>query len=149
MASQGFVVNDAEVAGITNTFTSALLHVDETIDPKSVNGELPGAFYASHLEITVDVTAGAVTEIEAFLTWDSAGNSLMFPVSSLTGDNLVAGIGDVSLIGTTVPIGRWERTPTEQTTVGKCYLWIRAAAGGGTMTLKKARLNWATMAMVH
>lgn len=142
MASTGFITNDAETANIQAVFTSILLHVDEAIDANSANCDMPTSCHWSHVDLSVDVTAGAVTEIEFFLTWDSAGDHLAWPVQSLSGDNLVAGIGDISLLGSAFRIDADVRIPAATTTAGKMYGWIRAAAGGGTMTVKHIRLYW-------
>lgn len=144
MPNHGFIVNDAEVAGIQAAFTSSLLHEDVAIDAKSANGELPSSCLLDHLDVIVDVTAGAVTAVECKLTWDAAGDDLIAPLASLTtaAGTLIAGQTDVSLLLGVSPLARWVRAPATQTTSGKVYLWIRASAGGGTMTLKIARLHW-------
>lgn len=140
MASYGFIVNDAVVAGITNTFTGALLHEDLVIDGNS--SALPSSGHLATLYFKCDITAGAVTEVEAYLTWDSAGDELATTIQSCTGDSLVAGHTDTSLRSGVLPLDTTFRVPSVQTTAGKMYLWIRASAGGGTMSLLTARVSY-------
>ena len=138
MASYGFLVNDAVSAGITNTFTGILLHEDLVIDGNS--SALPSSGHLAYLSFKADITAGAVTEVEAYLTWDSAGDELATVIDSCTGDSLVVGHTDTSLVSGIMVINKTFRVPSVQTTEGKMYLWIRASAGGGTMSLLTARV---------
>jgi len=144
MPQQGFICLDAEVPNIVGTYLPALLHEDAAVDAGSTNGALPSACWWSQLELVWDVTAGAVTEITLKLTWDSAGdNPASEEIVLSTADNTIyAGQTDVSLWLATVDLNVSKRATAGQTTTGKVYLWSKVTAGGGTLTLKKARLQW-------
>lgn len=144
MASVGMIVQDAPVAGITGTFASVLLQSDVAQDAKSLHGELPASGILGVLEFDLDVTAGAVTAIEVFLTWESAGDSIFQGLQRLTTADfeLVAGQTDVSRLLGSVTYNRSFVAPAGQTAAGTCYAWFRVAAGGGTMSVLAARLTW-------
>jgi len=143
---QGFAVNDADVALINTGYVvgkKILLHEDTAVtqDPKS--SALPQACYLSHLDLQLDETSGTVTSVTAFLAWDEDGDDPMTGESA--GNVLWSGMTDTSLKCTAIPLDVWVTAPTGQTTAGKCYLWIKVV-GTSTpvVTLKKARLHWAT-----
>jgi hypothetical protein len=145
MSSQGFIVNDAEVASIQATYKSSLLHEDEVSDANSIFGSLPGASWWSQLELVFDVTAGAVSEITVKVTWDSTGDDPALEEMILTtaDGSLFAGQTDTSLLLAVQNINAPKRSTANQTTRGKVYLWAKVSDGaGGTVTLKKARLQW-------
>lgn len=142
---QGFAVNDADVTGINTGYVvgkKILLHEDTAVaqDPKS--SALPQACYLSHLDLQLDVTSGAATSVTAFLAWDSDGDDPMTGESA--GNTLWAGMTDTSLTNTSIGLDVWVTAPTGQTTAGKCYLWIKIVGTSPVVTLKKARLHWAT-----
>ena len=141
---QGFIVNDADVAGINTGYVLAkkiLLHEDSTADPKS--SALPQACYLSHLDLQLDATSGDLTKVSAFLAWDSDGDD---PMTGESEENVLwSGMTDTSLKNTSIGFNVWVTAPTGQTTSGKCYLWIKIfGTSTPVVTLKKARLHWAT-----
>ena len=145
MPSQGIIVNDAAVTGIQTTYTSCLLHEDEVSDARSVNGSLPSACLWGDLELVFDVTAGACTDIDVVLTWDSAGDDVAVGEMQLsTSDgSLVAGMNDTSRLMASVPLNAFKRATDQQTTAGKLYLWAQIAdALGGTISILTAKLQW-------
>ena len=144
---QGFAVNDADVALINTGYVldkKILLHEDLTADPKS--SALPQACYLSHLDLQLDETGGDVTKVSAFLAWDEDGDDPMTGESA--GNVLWDGMSSTGLTDvkcTSIAFNAWVTAPTGQTTAGKCYLWIKVAgASTPVVTLKKARLHWAT-----
>ena len=140
MADQGFIVNDAEVASNVGTYAvgrAVLLHEDSAADVKSK--AMPGACYLSHLELQLDTTGGSPTTVSCFLTWDSIGDDPMTAEAQAVALN--AGLTDTSLVSTAIAMDVWVRAPAGQTTAGKCYLFVKVDTG--TVTVKKARLNWA------
>jgi len=143
MADQGFIVNDADVASNVTSYAvgrAILLHEDSTADANS--REMPQACYLSHLELQLDVTGGSPTTVSCFLTWDSTGDDPMTAEAQSVALN--AGLTDTSLLSTAIAMEVWVRSPAAQTTAGKCYLFIKVDTG--TVTLKKARLNWVARA---
>ena len=149
---QGFIVNDAEVAGITGTFVLGkriLLHEDSIADKYSK--ALPNSCYLSHLDIQVQ-NEGVAThdKCTVFLTWDADGNN---PVTGLAqGLTLwegLTGSAGIEYQATCIDLGVWVTRPAGQTTEGKIYMHIRGnAASPATFALRKARLHWATRATV-
>ena len=136
---QGFAVNDATVAGITTGYDEdkkILLHEDSTADAKS--SALPSACYISHLDLQLDETGATATKITAFLAWDEDGNDPMTGESQL--NPLWTGMNDTSLRNTSIALDVWVTAPSGQTTVGKCYLWLKTDVG--TVSCTKARLHW-------
>ncbi len=137
--AQGFICQDADVAGITTAFNNGQgikLHKDLSNDARSK--WLPRSCYLSHLEIQADTTAGSPTEYSLFLTWDAAGDD---PITSAAAAQTThAGLTDTSLMNIAVAIDVWVTAPAGQTTSGAVYLWMKTNAG--TVTLKKARLHW-------
>lgn len=137
--SAGFLVNSAEVAGIQTTYVLAnkVFLTESAVDAKAA--KMPSACHLSHLEIQVDETAvGPVATLSGYLTWDSTGDLPMGVQFSAAPVN--AGLTDTSLRLAIVAVDRWVVAPTGQTTVGTCYLHIKADAG--TFTVKKVRLVW-------
>ena len=135
---KGFIVNDADVAGITTAYALGdliLLHEDSTADAKSK--AMPQGCFVGDLECAVDVTAGAPTTVSGYLTWDSTGDDIMAGEFTATP---VAGLTDTSLRLFTVEMREYRTAPTGQTAAGKCHLWLKTDTG--TVTLKKARLHW-------
>jgi len=142
MASQGFIVNDAEVTGIDGAFDLSkkiLLHEDSDMD--ALSKSLPNACYLSHLDIQVDVTSGSPEKFTAFLTWDENGDDPCTGLSQAVVGQ--AGLTDTSLLSTSIFMGVFISAPATQTSQGKLYLHLKQNAGGGVITLKKARLHWA------
>tara|TARA_R100000458_G_C8094862_1_gene124008 strand:- start:78 stop:524 length:447 start_codon:yes stop_codon:yes gene_type:complete len=143
---QGFAVNDADVTGINTGYVLAkkiLLHEDSTSDAKS--SALPQACYLSHLDLQLDETSGTAETVSAFLAWDSDGDDPMTAESS--GNTLWDGMSSTGLTDvkcTSIALDAWVTAPSGQTTAGKCYLWIKVAGSTPVVTLKKARLHWAT-----
>jgi len=141
MASQGFIVNDAEVTGIDGAFDLSkkiLLHADSTAD--AFSRALPNACYLSHLDIQADITGGSPTKFTAFLTWDENGDD---PCTGLSQGVLgQIGLTDTSLLSTSIFMGVFITRPSGQTSPGKLYLHLKQNAGDGVITLKKARLHW-------
>ena len=139
MATQGFIVNDAEVTGIGTSYAAAksiLLHEDSTADPLSK--ALPQSCYLSHIDLQLDETSATAANVTIFLAWDSSGDDPMSGQSD--GNVLWSGMTDTSLRNTSIALDVFVTAPTGQTTSGKCYLWIKVNAG--EVTLKKARLHW-------
>jgi hypothetical protein len=140
MASQGFIVNDAEVTAIGTAYAAAkviLLHEDSDADPLSK--ALPRSCFLSHLDLQLDETGATASQVDVFLAWDSNGDDPMSGESA--GNSLWTGMTDTSLRNTSIGLDVYVTAPTGQTTNGKCYLWIRV--NGGQVTVKKARLHWA------
>ena len=140
---QGFAVNDAVVLGIDASYDLSkviLLHKDTDIDVKS--SALPQSCYVSHLDLQMDVTSGSIATVDAFLSWDSAGDD---PMTGASEGNVVwAGMTDTSLVCTSIALDVWVTAPAGQTTAGKCYLHLKVVgASSPVVTLNKARLNWA------
>tara|TARA_R100000808_G_C2084475_1_gene107132 strand:+ start:87 stop:518 length:432 start_codon:yes stop_codon:yes gene_type:complete len=138
---QGFVVNDADVASIGTNYVAGkriLLHEDSTAD--ALSKALPQSCYISHLDLQLDETGSTATKVSAFLAWDTDGDDPMTGESE--GNVLWSGMTDTSLRNTSIALDVFVTAPTGQTTAGKCYLWIKVDAGA--VTLKKARLHWAT-----
>ena len=142
---QGFIVNDAEVAGIDGSFDltkKILLHEDN--DPSTgtdvYSKAMPNSCYLSHLDIQADVTSGSPEKFTVFLTWDENGDD---PVTGMAeGVRGQAGLTDTSLLSTSIFLRTYVTRPAGQTTSGKVYLHLRQNAAGGVITLKKARLHW-------
>ena len=142
---QGFAVNDATVTGISTSYVAGkkiLLHEDSTADAKS--SALPSACYLSHLDLQLDETVGTATKVTAFLAWDSNGDDPMTGVSE--GNTLWTGMTTTTLRNTSIALDVWVTAPAGQTTLGKCYLWLKTDAG--TVSCTKARLHWALLETV-
>jgi len=140
MAKQGFIVNDAEVDTITNSYVESrkiLLHEDSTADPLSKR--LPQACYISHLDLQLEQDSAGVTEVSCFLAWDSNGDDPMTGESQ--SNPLWSGMTTTTLRNTSIGLDVFVTAPDGQTTSGKCYLWVKV--NGGQATVKKARLHWA------
>ena len=140
---QGFIVNDATVSDIETSYVLGeriLLHEDSTADPLSKS--MPRSCYLSHLEIQLDQaddSSSTVSQVSAFLAWDSGGDD---PMTGESPSNpLWTGLTDTSLRNTSIALDVFVSAPSGQTTQGKCYLWLKV--DGGAATLKKARLHWA------
>lgn len=136
--AQGFIINDADVTGITTSYAIGdliKLYEDTAQDPKS--RALPQSCFIEDLELVVDVTAGSPTSINGYLTWDATGDDVMAGEFTMTP---VTGLTDTSLKLGTVELRGTRTAPTGQSSAGACYLWLKTDAG--TVTLKKARLHW-------
>lgn len=136
---QGFIVNDAEVAGITTAYDLAkviLLHEDTTSDSRSQ--KMPSSCTVCDLEGVVDTTGGSPAQISGYLTWDAAGDNIMAGPFNVT--TLVAGLTAETLFMFTVELREVRTAPAGATAQGQCYLFLKTDAG--TVTLKKARLGW-------
>ena len=143
MASIGMIVLDATVGSIGTTFLSGILHEDTAADAGSNHGALPSSGIIGTLEIVWNEAGGTATAIEVFVSWDAAGNEIFLPYTSLTVDtDTVDGVGDTSLIMTSIRYDRPFRVSDKQTAAGRLYLWSRNT--GGTLTLTSARLTWYT-----
>ena len=144
MADQGFVVNDlggasgveASVGTSYSTSKYALLHEDSGIDARSK--AMPQSCYLSHLELSLTTAGGSPTTVSCFLTWDSAGNDALTAEASAVA--LHAGVTIAGLQSTSIALDVWVNAPTDQTTDGKVYLWLKVDAG--TVDITRARLNW-------
>jgi hypothetical protein len=147
MADSGVIGNDAVVAGITTSYAlgkAILLHEDSAIEPNSVHGAIPNSSAIwSHLVLKMTVTAGAVSSVECFLTWDAAGDEIAAgPTQSAF--NVVSGMTTSALRSVVIPMdGIMPRASSVQTTPGKLYLFVKTDSGGaGTVTLNRAELHW-------
>ena len=144
MADQGFIVNDiggasgveASVGTSYSTSKYALLHEDSGIDARSK--AMPQSCYLSHLELSLTTAGGSPTTVSCFLTWDSAGNDALTAEASAVA--LHAGVTTAGLQSTSIALDVWVNAPTDQTTDGKVYLWLKVDAG--TVDITRARLNW-------
>lgn len=139
--SNGFIVNDADVAGVTTSYNVAqviLLQEDSAADVRS--RALPQSCMIGDLELVVDETGATVSQLSGFLTWDSAGNDIM--AGEFTAST-VSGLTGTSLRMCSVELREFRTAPSGQTTKGKCYLWLKTSAG--TCTVKKARLHWSDL----
>ena len=146
MADQGFIVNDTGGSGVeasvgTSYSTSkyALLHEDSGVggtDPRSK--AMPQSCYLSHLELSLTTAGGSPTTVSCFLTWDSAGNDAI--TAEAAGVALHPGVTTAGLQSTSIALDVWVNAPTDQTTAGKVYLWLKVDAG--TVNITRARLNW-------
>tara|TARA_R110002051_G_C8431927_1_gene453586 strand:+ start:28 stop:480 length:453 start_codon:yes stop_codon:yes gene_type:complete len=145
---QGFIVNDAEVTGITGSYVlgkKVLLHEDN--DPSTgsdvYSKAMPNSCYLSHLDLQLDQEEATLHKyVSCFLTWDAAGDDPM--TSESAGNQVVAGLTDTSLALASIALDVWVTRPAGQTTAGKVYLHLRGNAAGATYAVKKARLHWAT-----
>jgi len=140
MADQGFIINDAEVTTIGTSFAiGKIVTLHEDTPATDLSKAMPQACYLSHLELQLDETSSTVGTVSCYLTWDSAGDVPMTAEAATVA--LYAGLGDPSLRNTAIAMDVWVRAPADQTTAGKCYLFLKVDAGA--VTLKKARLYWA------
>jgi hypothetical protein len=144
MADQGFLVNDlgggsgAETA-VTAAYATgkfALLEANTDVDARSK--AMPQSCYLSHLELNLTATTGSPTTIDCFLTWDAQGNDAL--TSQATDVALHAGVTTAAILSCAVSLDVFVTAPTDQTTDGKVYLWLRTDTGEVSIT--RARLNW-------
>lgn len=139
----GFAIDDTggtgTQAGITTAYAVAnviLLHLDADQDARS--GALPSAGYLSHLDLKVLATAGSPANVDAWLSWDAAGDHAA--TGEFTDQVLVAALTTANTYNTRIVIDHWYKAPSVQTTKGKLYLWVKFNAG--TVTVQRARLYW-------
>lgn len=144
--AQGFIVNEAEVAGITTTIAAAAvitLGAFTTVDANAT--AIPAGGYMSHVEVQATKTAGTPATLTAVLTYDVAGDD---PASVATAVPLVASATTANTYVAKIPLDQWNRTPAVPGalpppagyTYGRLYLFL--VTNAGTITLNKARLQW-------
>lgn len=136
----GFMANESVVAGIADFYdvTKPIKLVGTSVVDEYAR-VMPQACWLSQLDLLVTVTSGAPKCIKALLTWDAAGDDIMFRETE--GERVVAGVTTGGRGQGSVPLGTFLRAPSSQTAEGEVYLWIKVDTG--TFTLDVARLHWA------
>ena len=141
MADQGFIVSDAPsgVASVGSSYAigkAILLHEDSAVDANS--RAMPSACHWSHLEIQVSSISGSAASLTAYLTWDSAGDLPATSASATT--TIVTGLTTATDGGVAIALDVWPTFPSDATTTGKLYLFVKTNTG--TVTVLRARLYW-------
>lgn len=138
--SFGFMANEATVAGIA-TFYDITKPIKLSAST-AVDGNarvMPQACHISQFDLKMSVTAGTPRCVQVLFTWDSGGDDPMlreaeheYGYDQLTGSGLNA----------IFPIHTIVRAPGTQSALGEVYAWVKV--DGGTVTVDRARLHWAT-----
>jgi hypothetical protein len=136
---QGFVVNEVTVTGITTAFdpAKAIKLVQSTaVDANSKL--LPQAGYYSHVAVTLEVTAGLPTTVQAMLCWDADGDHILAGPTDLI--TLQAGLTTAAIRMFTASISAWPTATADQTTIQAVYLFLLVDVG--TVDCTKVELFW-------
>ncbi|MFH2073216.1 MAG: hypothetical protein ABIJ75_10245 [Actinomycetota bacterium] len=140
----GFIVNPADVTGITTAYdlTKVIeVRVTATGDANhdSRTRQPPQGCGWSDLELQLDVTAGLPTSVQAKVYYDATCDDLFAGESTVTG--LTPGMTDTSRRGCTITFEDVQPVPpTSQTTPGTFYVLLRVNVG--TVTCELARMHW-------
>ena len=142
--AQGFIVNDlgglsgveAAIGASYSTSKYVLLHEDSTIDPRS--RAVPQGAYLSHLELSLTTASGTPATVDCFLSYDSGGDDHL--TSEIEDVDLQPGVTTATLQSCVIAIAQYCTMPTDQTTKGALYLWLKVNTG--TVNCTRARLHW-------
>ena len=155
MSTRGFIVNIADVAGITTAYDLAkavkLIGVAKTDPPVAAPTiadtrarPMPMECIPDSIEGHLLVTGGAPTQASLVLAWDANGD--FYFTNEVTVD-LVAGLTTATLRSFNADIGVYRIRPDEtdalitDTEYGSVWAFLKVN-GGGTVTLKRLVLNW-------
>lgn len=148
--AQGFMCEEADVAGITTSIAAAAVITlsggvaAKLRDNNAVTG--PAGGYLSHIDLQLLATAGTPATVTAVLTYDVTGDD---PAAVITAVPLTLAATTAATYLGRVYIDDWYRWPAGVGSGGtiantypstKFYLFL--VTNAGTVTLKKARLHW-------
>ena len=141
--AQGFICEEADVAGITTpALLAKLITLSASAAAKVQDGFAvanPSGCYWSHLDVVVAVTAGALTGASFVLTWDAAGDNIacIIPAANVS---VNAGLTTATNMMITATIDKWPKAPSGY--AGGLVHAFMAVVGGGTVTVTRMRLHW-------
>lgn len=141
--AQGFICEEADVAGITTpALLAKAITLSASADAKTQDSFAvanPSGCYWSHLDVVALVTAGALTGASFVLTWDAAGDNVACIIPA-TDVSVNAGLTTTTQMMITAKIDKWPKAPAGYEG-GKVYAFM-AVVGGGTVTVTRMRLHW-------
>lgn len=152
---QGFLCEEGDVAGITTSISAAaVITLSATTAAKQRDNnavQAPAGGYLSHIDLQLLATGGgppptAPGNLTVLLTYDVTGND---PAAVITAVPTIAAATTADTYVARAYINEWYRWPAGVGSGGtiantypstKFYLFLVTTAG--TVTLKKARLQW-------